>query len=139
MTEPLTTTSLRHACVEHLKAARKSAKLSQSEVAEAVGMERTYYAKVERGVTNVSLETLDKLRHFLVVTVPALPNLSQQVADRIRNARGVEFSQERLGKEAGLSVAYVGRLERRETAVSIDQVEAIAKVLDIDPLNFVTI
>lgn len=139
MTELQMNHGLRQACAAHLKAARIAAHLSQEEVAILIGMDRSYYAKVEGGRTNISLEILGRIRNALVLTVPALPTLPEQVAYRMWNSREGRYSQEALGKAAGLSVSYVGRLERCETNVGLDQIEAIAKVLEEDPLLFLSI
>ena len=50
---------------EKLKKARKEAKLTQLEVAEKVNISVNYYARIERGEVNSSMETLKDLMRIL--------------------------------------------------------------------------
>ena len=53
---------------------------------------------------------------------------------RLRNAQGL--SQEELADRADVNRNYVGMLEREEHAATIDMLEKLADVLDIDPVEF---
>jgi len=46
---------------EMLKAARKEAKLTQSELAEKIGTKKSYISKLENGKVNFTIETLIKI------------------------------------------------------------------------------
>jgi transcriptional regulator with XRE-family HTH domain len=50
---------------------------------------------------------------------------------RLRQDRGL--TQEELADRAGLNRNYVGMVERKENAPTVDTLEALAKALDIDP------
>lgn len=50
---------------------------------------------------------------------------------RLRHARGL--SQEELAARADLNRNYVGLLEREEHAATVDTLEKLANVLEIDP------
>ncbi|WP_419550699.1 helix-turn-helix transcriptional regulator, partial [Mitsuokella jalaludinii] len=50
---------------ETLRDARKSKRLTQTEVAKSVGVSRAYYADVERGRYNPSLKLMSKLAKLL--------------------------------------------------------------------------
>jgi transcriptional regulator with XRE-family HTH domain len=50
---------------------------------------------------------------------------------RLRHARGL--SQDELGALAEISGNYVGQLEREEKAASVDVLERLAGVLEVDP------
>jgi transcriptional regulator with XRE-family HTH domain len=52
---------------------------------------------------------------------------------RLRRERGL--SQEELADLAGLNRNYVGMVERRENAPTIDTLEALAKALQVDPVR----
>ena len=49
---------------------------------------------------------------------------------QIRQAKGL--SQEELADRAGLHRTYVGSVERGERNISIDNIECLAKALEID-------
>lgn len=54
---------------ETIRKARESKRLTQTEVAEAVGVSRAYYADVERGRYNPSLKLMAKLGKFLSINL----------------------------------------------------------------------
>jgi transcriptional regulator with XRE-family HTH domain len=53
---------------------------------------------------------------------------------RLRYAKGI--SQEDLADRAEINRNYVGMLEREEHAATVDMLDKLAKVLDIDPVEF---
>lgn len=53
---------------------------------------------------------------------------------RLRHAKGL--SQEELADRAEINRNYVGMLEREQHAATIDMLEKLAFVLDIDPVAF---
>lgn len=53
---------------------------------------------------------------------------------RLRHAKGL--SQEELADRAEINRNYVGMLEREQHAATIDMLEKLALVLDIDPVAF---
>lgn len=54
---------------ETIKKAREKAKLTQAEVAEKVGMDVTYYARIERGEIDTSGSNLIKLFKLLKIKI----------------------------------------------------------------------
>ena len=52
-----------------LRDARKSKRMTQNEVAEKVGVSRTYYADVERGRYNPSLALMTRLAKLLNINL----------------------------------------------------------------------
>lgn len=57
---------------ENLKIKRKSANLSQEEMAEKLGIHRTYMSFIERGLRNPSLLMLFKISRALNIKLPEL-------------------------------------------------------------------
>lgn len=53
---------------------------------------------------------------------------------RLRRARGM--SQEKLSLEAGFYRTYVGLLEREKHSPTVDALDELAHVLDVDPMAF---
>lgn len=53
---------------------------------------------------------------------------------RMRQAKGL--SQEELADRAGINRNYVGMLEREEHAATVDMLEKLAEVLEVDPVEF---
>ncbi len=52
----------------------------------------------------------------------------------LRHARGI--SQEELADRANINRNYVGMLEREEHAATVDMLEKLAEVLEVDPVAF---
>jgi transcriptional regulator with XRE-family HTH domain len=52
----------------------------------------------------------------------------------LRRAKGL--SQEELADRAEINRNYVGMLEREEHAATIDMLEKLADVLEVDPIEF---
>lgn len=60
-------------------------------------------------------------------------NARRLFAQRLRQIRQIRgLSQEALAEIAGLHRTYVGSVERSERNVSIDNMERLAKALDVD-------
>ena len=53
---------------------------------------------------------------------------------RLRHAKGI--SQEELADRADIDRNYVGKLEREENAATVDMLEKLAAVLEVDPVEF---
>jgi transcriptional regulator with XRE-family HTH domain len=54
---------------------------------------------------------------------------------RLRTERGL--SQEELADRAGLNRNYIGMIERRENAATVDTLEALAKALDVEAVRLI--
>ena len=53
---------------------------------------------------------------------------------QLRQAKGM--SQEELADRAGINRNYVGLLEREQHAATVDMLEKLADILEIDPVAF---
>jgi transcriptional regulator with XRE-family HTH domain len=53
---------------------------------------------------------------------------------KLRRSR--RLSQEELADQASINRNYVGMLEREENAATVDMLEKLADVLDVDPIEF---
>lgn len=53
---------------------------------------------------------------------------------QLRHDRGL--SQEELADRAGINRNYVGMLEREQHAATVDMLEKLSAILDIDPTEF---
>ena len=63
--------------------------------------------------------------------------LREIVARNLRKLRrSRRLSQEELADRAGINRNYVGMLEREENAATVDMLEKLADVLDVDPIEF---
>ncbi|MCX6621673.1 MAG: helix-turn-helix transcriptional regulator [Acidobacteria bacterium] len=62
----------------------------------------------------------------------ATPNARRQFASKLRELRLAKgLTQESLGELCGLHRTYVGSVERAERNVSIDNIERLARALDV--------
>ena len=52
----------------------------------------------------------------------------------LRRSKGL--SQEELADRAGINRNYVGMLEREENSATVDMLEKLADVLNVDPIEF---
>lgn len=53
---------------------------------------------------------------------------------QLRQAKGM--SQEELADRAGINRNYVGLLEREQHAATVDMLEKLADILEVDPIAF---
>lgn len=58
---------LRRRLAHHVRRLRKKAKFSQEKLSEDCGFHRTYISQVERAVTNITLDNLQKIAEALGV------------------------------------------------------------------------
>ena len=60
-------------------------------------------------------------------------NLRERVAKNIMDRRkSVGLSQENFARHAGISRAYVGKIETARFSTNIDTIEKIARALDVE-------
>lgn len=66
--------SARHRLAENLRIIRLLRNLSQEELADLVGMDRSYVSGIERGERNISLDTLERIARALGLSIADLLN-----------------------------------------------------------------
>lgn len=110
---------------------------TQATLGKAVGLSRTYVGRIESGATNVSIETLEKLRIALWPDEPDKTPYKAKVASSLVSSRlRAAMSQERLSELAHVSIPFISAVERGITNTSLDQIEVLAKVLHEDPMRW---
>ena len=63
--------------------------------------------------------------------------LREIVARNLRRLRRAKrLSQEELADRAGINRNYVGMLEREKNSATVDMLEKLAGVLNVDPIEF---
>jgi transcriptional regulator with XRE-family HTH domain len=61
-------------------------------------------------------------------------DIRRAIADNIRHIRiKRQMSQEALAAKAGISISYLGYIERAEKAITVVKLEKIAKALGVKP------
>jgi len=127
--------TFRERCAAQLKESRETLGMSQEALAERAGFHRSYVSQIERAVQNMSLDNLERLQSIL---------RNQKVSEdgrtlRLRFANNMKaeriaqgISQEKLAEKAGLHRTYVSQVERGVVAISLDNVEKLAKALSRD-------
>ncbi|MGM3412097.1 helix-turn-helix domain-containing protein [Ralstonia holmesii] len=125
---------------------REDSGLSQDAFARLVPCHRSQVSQVERGVNNLSLDTIERFSAALGVDPvsllqdgPAIARKTQGAIElRERVARNVHLlrttrglAQDALSESAGLSRNYVSTLEVRKKNVSLAHLEALVAVLGV--------
>ncbi|MGZ4925333.1 MAG: helix-turn-helix domain-containing protein [Halobacteriota archaeon] len=134
MTSVVTDTSpsrdLRHRYALRVHDLRTEAGLTQQALGAAVGLHRVYVGRLESGVVNFSLDSLEKLLRALEDD-PDPRSLTERLAANLKRHRGT-MSQESFASGLGLPVLFISRLERQAVTTTIDQVDRLARKLRID-------
>lgn len=131
--------NLRAEFAAFIRTAREAQNVTIQKMASQMGIDRSRLGQLERGVHNVTFETMDALVSHVVYSAGPLASYSETIAGRVSKARAGKLSQERLSERAGLSVNFVNTLERGSANSSIDQIEAIAIALGIDGLDLIAV
>lgn len=64
-------------------------------------------------------------------------SLREIVARNLRHLRHLKgMSQEELADRAGVNRNYVGMLEREQNSATVDMLEKLAEILEVDPAEF---
>jgi transcriptional regulator with XRE-family HTH domain len=129
--------SLRMTYARAVALRRVTCGLTQASLGKAAGLSRTYVGRIESGATNVSIDTMEKLRATLWADSVDKPSYKTTVAQALVASRSqAEMSQERLSELAHVSVPFISAVERGMTNTSLDQIEILATVLRADPLRW---
>lgn len=112
--------------IENLKKLRRSKNLTQKELAEVIGVDRTTYVKYESGDSEPSFETLIKLADFFEVSLDYLfcyePRKKeiQTMGNNMKKARELEgLSQEQAALQLNVSTLTLSDWENGITNPSV--------------------
>jgi transcriptional regulator with XRE-family HTH domain len=66
-----------------------------------------------------------------------MSDIKERFAKRLRKIRrSMDLTQEQLADQVGVSLNFIGQLERGESAPSFETVQKIAEVLEVDVSEF---
>ena len=71
-----------------IKELRNSRHFTQEEVAAAIGMSRQRYARIEKGITSISLEILAKIARVFDVAVGDITKVLDESSDMVAYRKG---------------------------------------------------
>ncbi|WP_373992104.1 helix-turn-helix domain-containing protein [Duganella sp. BuS-21] len=116
-----------------LRELRAAQDISQIKLAELTGFLRQYVSQAESGKVNLSVDTLERFfQHLLPADVTSVP-IRLRLSGNVRSARAsLGWSQEHLAGMAGVSLGYVGSLERGQVNASLSKIEALAGALKVE-------
>jgi transcriptional regulator with XRE-family HTH domain len=64
------------------------------------------------------------------------PNTTYRIAEKIRKLRELKgYKQETMAKKMGLTTNGYGKIERGESAITVDRLDQIAQVLEVSTLD----
>jgi len=115
-----------------LRELRAAQDISQIKLAELTGFLRQYVSQAESGKVNLSVDTLERFFEHLLPDVASVP-IRLRLSNNVRSARAsLEWSQEHLAGMAGVSLGYVGSVERGVVNASLSKIEALAGALKVE-------
>ena len=112
---------------EKLRDLRESYNLSQSQVAEALNIDRSTYTNYELDKTRPNLETLVKLAHIYNVPKEKLLPDDDDDALTFRDYARTDSLLQTLSKEERGLIAMYRALDNDEKAILREQIEKLAK------------
>lgn len=112
---------------EKLRDLRESYNMSQSQVAEALNIDRSTYTNYELDKTRPNLETLVKLAHIYNVPKAKLLPDDDDDALTFRDYARTDSLLQTLSKEERGLIAMYRALDKDEKAILREQIEKLAK------------
>ena len=64
---------------ENIKIIREQKKFKQIEVANHIGVDKSAYSKIEKGLRNVAIEELDKMAKLFNMTIDQIVNFEGKI------------------------------------------------------------
>lgn len=121
---------------ELMRLERKKAKLSQTQLAERLGVTQSLIGQYERGELNPKLDTIKRI--CAALGIEYLPTIQEQeqnaIPHNITEARErTGCTQERLANLTGYSLTTIKRLESGEIEITEDHLDRIARALGMRP------
>jgi len=127
--------TFRRALANYLVLERERAGLRQNEVARSLNLTAGRVNHLELASTNTTIDSIGRYLSIVRRTGPSEHvSLRELVADNVRWLRtSRNVTQAELSAAIGKSATYIGRLESKTSAFSVDQVGLIADALGVDP------
>lgn len=118
---------------EKIRQMREERSWTLSELAEKAGLSASYLSELERGETNPSLKTIQKIASALNVDNMRLLHETERVVGTklrlIRHAKGQTLAH--AAKAAGISLSYLSEIERGNIAPSVKVIRGLAQVYGV--------
>lgn len=97
---------------DNIKKLREDKNLMQKEVAAQIGLKPAHYNKIEKGLVEPSIETLDKLAGFYGITIDDIVHLDSDVPKAVQMEDKTAAEQLRLiaqlsDKDKGIVTAII--------------------------------
>jgi len=120
---------------DKIRVRRQELGLTITELSKRVGLSVTYLSDIERNVTQPSVEALRAIASGLELPVALLIQHGQNSLGRklLEVRKELGLTQRELAARAGVSVAFIGQLEKGKVKPSLKSVEKLAEALGISP------
>lgn len=134
-TESASVVPLRNRVGEELRKLRQARSIPQTALAEMLQVTKGHVSQIENAKINFSLSTIER---FVEMITRKMDRSSQRtyandLASTVRRKRvELNLTQVELAELSGLNPSLIGRIEREQATVQIDQVEQLAGALGVD-------
>lgn len=126
--------AFRNRCAKRLLQARDAAKLTQKQVAQRAGVHTSLVSHIERATRNMTIDTYELLLRAVNGEPVGPPEMRFRFGERVRERRiKGKWSQAELAACSGMSINYIGIVEKGSKSATLEHVERLAISLSVDP------